>query len=111
MQRLCLGDEVLVIAGSERGKRGKILAFGAGKERVFVEGLNLATKHQKSRQEKTPGQKIQKPMSIHVSKVALIDPKTAQPTRPKFITTSSGRVRQGRKSLQDIPSLIRKKAK
>lgn len=111
MQKLCIGDEVLVITGRAKGQRGKILIFKDDRQKVVIEGLNLATKHQKPRQAGQKGQKIQMPQPIHISNVMLIDPKTAQTTRAKIVQTPQGRVRQGRKSHQDIPTVIRKKVK
>lgn len=111
MNKLCVGDEVLVITGSAKGQRGKILVFKGDRQRVVIEGLNLATKHQKPRQAGQKGQKIQLPQSIHLSNVMLLDPKTAQPTRAKIVRTAQGNVRQGRKSHQDIPTVIRSKTK
>jgi len=67
------GDEVVVIAGKEKGKQGKIIAVDRKKDRVIVERLNLVTKHVK-RSEGRPGEIQKREASIHVSNVMLLDP-------------------------------------
>ena len=77
------GDTVGVIAGRERGKRGKVLRVDPQRQRVFVEGLNMVKRHQRP----TPGRPnlqvgvIEKEGPIHVSNVAIVDPKDKKPTR------------------------------
>lgn len=75
------GDKVVVISGDEKGKTGVITTVFKEKQRVIVEGLNLATKAVKPSQSQPEGGFIQKELSIHISNVALVDPKTNQPTR------------------------------
>ncbi len=65
------GDEVVVIAGSELGKRGKILSILAKKQRVLVEGVKLVKKHRKPSQERPQGDIVQLEGGIHISNVAL----------------------------------------
>ena len=67
------GDEVVVIAGKEKGKQGKIISVDRKKDRVVVERLNLVTKHVK-RSEGRPGEIQKREASIHVSNVMLLDP-------------------------------------
>lgn len=66
-KNLRAGDEVVVIAGNDRGKIGKILS--CTDERVVVEGINVRKKHMKRRAENQPGQIIDIECSIHVSNV------------------------------------------
>jgi large subunit ribosomal protein L24 len=75
------GDKVVVISGDEKGKTGVITTVFKEKQRVIVEGLNLATKAVKPSQSQPEGGFIKKELSIHISNVALVDPKTNQPTR------------------------------
>ena len=63
------GDEVVVIAGTERGKRGKIISVLAEKERVIVEGVRMIKKHQRKSQQHPQGAIIEREGSIHISNV------------------------------------------
>jgi large subunit ribosomal protein L24 len=84
--RVRSGDEVQIMAGKDRGKRGKILRVEPAKQRVYVEGLNMVKRHMKpqqggSRGESTAGGVIEREGPVHVSNVMLIDPKQGKPTR------------------------------
>ncbi len=70
------GDKVKVIAGKEKGKEGKVLQVFPKQERIVIEGINLATRHLRTRQRGQSGQKIQFPAPMHVSNVKLISAKT-----------------------------------
>lgn len=63
------GDEVVVISGSHKGNRGKVLEVQHNKNRVLVEGVNLIKKHQKKTQENPEGAIIEKEASIHYSNI------------------------------------------
>lgn len=65
------GDEVVVIAGSHKGQRGKVLQVIHTKDRVVIEGVNLVKKHQKGTQENPDGAIIEREGSIHYSNIAL----------------------------------------
>ena len=67
------GDEVVVIAGAERGKRGKIIAVETKKERVIVEGLAIIKKHMKKNQANPNGAIIEREGTIHISNVMAAD--------------------------------------
>jgi len=81
-------DEVIVIGGKDRGKRGKVLRVEPKKDRVYVEGLNMVKRHQKPQQVGTRGGQvggvIDKEGPIHVSNVMLADPKDGKPTRVRI---------------------------
>ncbi len=78
--KLKVGDKVRVIAGSSKGKEGKITKTLRKEDRVIVEGVNLVKKHKKGNGQETGGiLEVEAP--IHVSNVMLIDPKTKKPTR------------------------------
>ncbi len=76
-------DEVIVIAGKDKGKTGKVIRTDPKRDRVYVEGLNMVKRHQRP----LPGRPnmpvgvIEKEGSIHVSNVAIVDPKDHKPTR------------------------------
>ena len=65
------GDEVVVVAGSQKGKRGKILDVFPSKERVVVEGVKMGKKHTKATQDSPQGAIIEREMPIHCSNVML----------------------------------------
>jgi large subunit ribosomal protein L24 len=85
--RIKSGDEVIVIGGKDRGKRGKVLRVDPRKGRLYVEGLNIIKRHQKPQQvagatrPEQVGGVIEKEGPIHVSNVMLADPKDGKPTR------------------------------
>ena len=82
-------DFVVVIAGKDKGKRGKVLRVIPKKQRVVVEGVNIVKKHQKPTAN-SPGGIIEKPAPIHVSNVMLICPKCGTPTRVGFTFLEDG---------------------
>ena len=67
------GDNVIVISGSEKGKKGQVSRVIAEKDAVVIEGLNLLKRHQKARKAGQKGQVVEKAMPIHVSNVALLE--------------------------------------
>jgi large subunit ribosomal protein L24 len=85
--RIRSDDRVMVIAGKDRGKSGRVLRVEPGKERVYVEGLNMIKRHIRpqqvadTRQGATVGGVIEREGPIHVSNVMLMDPKGGKPTR------------------------------
>jgi large subunit ribosomal protein L24 len=119
MANIKKGDLVQVITGAtqarggDRGKQGRVLEVFAEKNRVVVEGVNFVTKHvrvgQTQRGTKTGGIETHE-ASIHVSNVALIDPKTKTPTRVGFreeVVEKNGvkktvRIRYAKKSGEDL---------
>lgn len=74
-------DNVLVIAGNDRGKTGKVLKVFPALSKVIVEGINIRKRHTKPNQKNPQGGIVEKEAPIHVSNVMLIDPKTNEPTR------------------------------
>lgn len=75
------GDEVIVINGKNRGKKGKVLEVSPKEGKVIVEGVNIVTKHVKPRQMGQPGGLIKAESALYASKVQLICPKCGKPTR------------------------------
>jgi large subunit ribosomal protein L24 len=74
-------DNVLVTAGNDRGKTGKILKVFPKDNKVIVEGINLRKRHTKPSQKNPQGGIIEKEAPINASNVQLLDPKTNEPTR------------------------------
>jgi large subunit ribosomal protein L24 len=89
--RLKKGDTVVVLSGKDKGKKGKILnVFGDG---IIVEKVNVAKKHQKP--SKTfQGGIIEKPMSVNPSKLMLVCPKCAKPSRVRFAVIEEKNIRK-----------------
>lgn len=77
------GDKVIMLAGKNKGKSGKVLQVMAD-GKVVIEGLNLLIKHQKARKSGEKGQRIQFPSAVPASKVALVCPKCGQSARVGF---------------------------
>lgn len=82
MKRLKTGDKVVVIAGSNKGKEGKITKLLD--DRVIVEGVNIVKKHLKPKNNNGNGEIIETEAPIHASNVMLLDPKTKKPTKVKM---------------------------
>lgn len=74
-------DQVVVIAGNARGKRGKVLKVFPERSRVIVEGVNIIKRHTRPNQRNPQGGIVQREAPIHISNVMLVDPKTNEPTR------------------------------
>lgn len=91
--RIRTGDEVQLIAGKDRGKRGKVLQVWPKDEKVLVEGLNMVKRHTKPRPPAEPGGVIEKPAPVHISNVMLLDPKDNAPTRVRIEVQDGARVR------------------
>ena len=75
------GDTVLVIAGDDKGKKGKVLEVLLEKNRAVVEGINIVTKHTKPSAGKPEGGLKKTEAALHVSNLQLVDPATDKPTR------------------------------
>lgn len=87
-------DEVVVLAGKDKGKQGKVLRVLPSEDRVYVEGVNIVKKHQKANpQAGEPGGIIDKEASIHVSNIALVNPATGKADRVGFRTEDEKKVR------------------
>jgi large subunit ribosomal protein L24 len=91
MQRIKKGDAVVVVAGKDKGRTGRVLAVLPAEEKVLVEGVNARTKHIKPSQANPQGGRVRKEIPIHASNVMVADPKTGKPTRVRINTLSDGR--------------------
>ncbi len=83
-QRIKTGDTVMVIAGADKGRTGRVLRILAEKDRVVVEGIHRVWKHVRPSQRTPQGGRIQKDAPIHISNVMPVDPATGKPTRVRF---------------------------
>ena len=91
MQRIRKGDEIVVIAGRDKGKRGTVLRR-TGVEHVVVEGINRVKKHQRPNpMQGLTGGVVDKDMPIHIANVALFNPATQKADRVTFKVLSDGR--------------------
>lgn len=93
-------DQVVVRAGKDRGKRGRVLKVLPDVNRVVIEGVNLIKRHTRPNPQKNiKGGIVEREAAIHASNVMLVDPETNEPTRVGYKIQSDGRkVRIGRKS-------------
>jgi large subunit ribosomal protein L24 len=97
-------DEVQVIAGKDRGKRGRVLRVEPRNQRVYVEGLNIIKRHTRPRQVRDAqraeavGGVIEREGPIHVSNVMLIDPQAGRPTRVGIVREDGRRYRVAKRS-------------
>jgi large subunit ribosomal protein L24 len=78
------GDTVVVIAGADKGKTGRVLRVLTDKDRVVVEGINRVWKHVRPNQRNPQGGRIQKDAPIHLSNVMPLDPTSGKGTRVRF---------------------------
>ncbi len=91
------GDEVIVIAGKEKGKKGTITKVITSESRVVVGGINMVKRHTKPSRTAAGGI-IEKEAPIHVSNVSLIDPKSGKATRVGYKTEGENKVRFAKRS-------------
>ena len=84
------GDKVIVIAGKDKGKEGDVLQVFPAENRALVSGINVAKRHTKT-QGAQEGGIISKSLPIHLSNIALRDPKSGKPTRVGFKTLDGGK--------------------
>jgi large subunit ribosomal protein L24 len=96
--KLKKGDNVIVIAGDSKGKKGIISSIDISKSRVFVEGVNKVKKHTKPSAKHPDGGIIEQEASIHISNIALIDPKEGTATRVGFKVDGDKKTRIAKKS-------------
>lgn len=97
------GDNVYVLAGEDRGKTGRVLSVQANKYRAIVEGVNFVTKATKPTAKHPQGGLVKMEAPVHLSNLALVDPKTGKPTRVGYRKNDEGKsVRYSKKSGQEI---------
>ena len=103
------GDQVQVVRGDDKGKRGEVIRVYPKKGRVVVKGVNMVKKHRKARSAEEQSGIIEMEAPIHVSNVMLIDPKSGEPTRTRMRLDEDGtKERISIKSGEAIPKPVRK---
>ena len=103
MERFRKGDEVIVITGRDKGKRGVVLDR-VGVSRLMIEGINIVKKHRKARGPEDKSGIIESPAPVHSSNLMLIDAKTGEPTRTKARIDKDGtKERVGVRTGEPIP--------
>jgi large subunit ribosomal protein L24 len=98
-------DEVIVISGKDKGKTGRVMRVDPGKDRVYIEGLNIIKRH--TRPSQAPGGNqaggvIEREGPIHISNVMLIDPKDKKRTRVGISRENGERSRVSRRTGQKL---------
>ncbi|WP_269933482.1 50S ribosomal protein L24 [Aminobacter sp. HY435] len=98
MQKIRKGDKVVVLAGKDKGRTGEVLAVQPKDDKALVRGVNMIRRHQKQSQTQEGGI-ITKEAPIHLSNLALVDPKDGKPTRVGFQVQKDGtKVRVAKRS-------------
>lgn len=95
------GDKVIVITGKDKGKTGEVTKAMPKESKVVVSGVNVSKRHQKPSQENAGGI-VNKEMPIHVSNVAIVDPKTGKATKVAKKVVEGRKVRVAKRSGETI---------
>ena len=95
------GDKVVVITGRDKGRSGEVIEIRTAQGRALVRGVNMVKRHQKQTAQQDGGI-ISKESSIHLSNLALADPKDGKPTRVGFKVVGDRKVRFARRSGVEI---------
>ena len=88
--RIRKGDKVLVLAGKDRGKTGKVISVHPDKSRVLVEGINMVKKCHRKSQQHPQGAILSQEVPIHLSNLSLLDPSSGKRTRVKVLVAADG---------------------
>ena len=90
-QKIRKGDRVQVLTGRDKGRQGEVIRVMPAEDRALVQGINLVKRHQKASGIGNPGGITEKEAPIHLSNLALLDPKSSKPTRVGFKVLEDGR--------------------
>ena len=96
--RIKKNDSVMVIAGKERGKIGKVLRVLPAQDRALVERLNMVKRHVKPRGPQSSGGILEKEAPLHLSNLMLVDPQDGRPTRVGFKIVDGRKMRVSRRT-------------
>ncbi|WP_086617387.1 50S ribosomal protein L24 [Erythrobacter tepidarius] len=96
------GDSVVVLSGKDKGRTGTVTQVLPKEGKVVVEGVNIVARHRKPSQQNPQGGIDRFPAPMHISKVAVADPKTGKPTRVRFEVRDGKKVRVAVKSGETI---------
>jgi large subunit ribosomal protein L24 len=101
-QKIKKGDRVVILSGKDKGKQGEVTKSMPKDSKVIVSGVNIITRHRKPSQTNPQGGLERAEAPLHVSKVALQDPKTGKPTRVRFEIQGDKKVRVAVRSGETI---------
>jgi large subunit ribosomal protein L24 len=96
------GDSVVVLSGKDKGRTGTVAQVMPKDGKIVVDGINIVARHRKPSQTNPQGGIDRFPAPMHISKVALADPKDGKPTRVRFETQDGKKVRVAVKSGETI---------
>jgi large subunit ribosomal protein L24 len=97
-QKIKKGDQVVVLSGKDKGRKGEVVKAMPKEGKVIVSGVNVHARHRKPSQTNPQGGIERKEAPLHVSNVAIADPKTGTPTRVRFEERDGKKVRVAVKS-------------
>lgn len=97
MQKIRKGDKVVVLTGKDKGRTGEVVQVMPKEDRAVVRGVNMVKRHQRQTQSQEAGI-INKEASIHLSNIAIADPKDGKPTRVGFNIDGDKKVRVAKRS-------------
>ena len=97
-QKIRKGDTVVILSGKDKGKTGEVVRSIPKDSKVVVSGVNIAARHRKPTQANPQGGLERREAPLHVSKVAIADPKTGKASRVRFETRDGKKVRVAAKS-------------
>ena len=96
------GDEVIILAGKDKGQKGKVLKVFVKEQRALVEGANMVSKSTKPSAKHPQGGIVKQEAPIHISNVSLIDPKSGKATRVAIKHEGKNVIRVAKKSGEEI---------
>ena len=97
-QKIKKGDRVVILSGKDKGKHGEVTKSMPKEGKVIVSGVNVSVRHRKPSQANPQGGLERREAPLHVSKVAIEDPKTGKPTRVRFEVRDGTKVRVAARS-------------
>jgi large subunit ribosomal protein L24 len=97
-QKIKKGDRVVILSGKDKGKHGEVTRSMPKQSKVVVSGVNIATRHRKASQANPQGGLERSEAPLHVSKVAIEDPKTGKASRVRFEVRDGKKVRVAARS-------------
>jgi large subunit ribosomal protein L24 len=97
-QKIKKGDTVVILAGKDKGRTGEVVKVIPKEDRILVSGINVHARHRKPTQQNPQGGIERKEAPLHISNVAIADPKSGEPTRVRFEERDGKKVRIAAKS-------------
>lgn len=101
MKKIRKGDKVVILSGKDKGRNGEVIKVNPKDDNVIIRGINMAKRHQRQTQTQEAGI-ITKEAPIHVSNVAIADPKDGKPTRVGFVIEGDKKIRVAKRSGEKI---------